>query len=65
MGAAAEEQKRHKGSRQQDPRKGGKEGAIRRSGEWIWSEKSYFPAMVYPKHRKPTLSSGLEYTQVG
>lgn len=53
MSAAAEEQKRHKDGRQQDPRKEGKEGAIRRRAERIWSKRSWFPVTVFPEQSKP------------
>lgn len=53
MSVAAEEQKRHKDSRQQDPRKEGKEGAIRESVESIWSKRSCSSAMVFPEQSKP------------
>lgn len=53
MSEAAEEQKKHKDSRQQDPRKEGKEGAIRGSVERIWGKRPCSPAMVFPEQSKP------------
>lgn len=50
MSVAVEEQKRHKDSRQQDPRK---ERAIRGSEERIWSKRFYSPDMVFPEQSKP------------
>lgn len=50
MSVAAEEQKRHKDSRQQDPRKG---EAIRGSAERIWSKRFCSPDTVFPGQSKP------------
>lgn len=65
MSVAAEDQKRRKGSRQQDQER---KAQSERSRGRIWREKSCFRAMAYPESRASldtTLPSGLKYTQIG